>query len=96
MVDAATRLCYKTIAGSLKAHDGFITEEAGKHAMKLLRLLKPIFVDYIEKFMELLDRKVDKQRREDLYVAILMLGCELKRKSNKALKQWCNSSDYSV
>ena len=75
MVDAATRLCYKTIAGSLKAHDGWITEEAGKHAMKLLRLLKPIFVDYIEKFMELLDHKVDKQRREDLYVAILMLGC---------------------
>jgi len=93
MVDAATRFCYKTIAGSLQEHDGWITAEAGKHAMKLLRLLKPIFVGYIEKCIELLDHKVDKQRQEDLYVSILMLGCELKRKSNKALKQWYSSSD---
>jgi len=72
MVDAATRFCYKTIAGSLQEHDGWITEEAGKHAMKLLQLLKPIFVGYIKKCIELLDHKVDKQRQEDLYVSILI------------------------
>ena len=87
MVDGATRFCSRAIAGSLMEHDGWITEEAGKHAMKLLQLVKPIFVNHIEKFMELLDHKVDKQRQEDLYVSVLMLGCEVKSKSNKALKQ---------